>query len=361
VLRLCRAAGLVQFGHVAVDGTKLKANASRHKAMSYGRMKTAEPALAAEVEGWLARANEIDASLSMTKAKAGELKDRRAMNWGLNRPVDKPSTSHFSILDGDGNVEFDLGDDRFLYVFSSYAESTPPVKIMALRDGAATDVTREDAFRPVVERRLTASMRACFEQSTAGVCAGALGNAALLGYFPAALELMTLEEIDRQMEDYFLDCDDSTACKGKKRFQDFAEAAAWRLQNWGYKTRAVLDDKVNAFARELASAKDGYAPAHADPDTEFSCNMGPLTFEYDPAKGKALVRGYEFGCNFGAATVLKDSLVVDLLCSGEADFWLDRHVYERDGEALMSLSVSGALDEGATRLDKCPAKSVSQP
>ena len=51
-----------------------------------------------------ARANEIDASLSMKKAKAGELEDRRAMNRGLNRPVDKPSTSHFSILDGDGNV-----------------------------------------------------------------------------------------------------------------------------------------------------------------------------------------------------------------------------------------------------------------
>ena len=50
VLRLCRAAGLVELGHVAVDGTKLKANASRHKAMSYGRMKSAEPALAAEVE-----------------------------------------------------------------------------------------------------------------------------------------------------------------------------------------------------------------------------------------------------------------------------------------------------------------------
>jgi len=60
VLRLCRAAGLVQFAHVAVDETKLKANASRHKAMSYGRMKTAEPALAAEVEGWLDRARETD-------------------------------------------------------------------------------------------------------------------------------------------------------------------------------------------------------------------------------------------------------------------------------------------------------------
>ncbi len=60
VLRLCRAAGLVQFAHVAVDGTKLKANTSRHKAMSQGRMKTAEPALAAEVEGWLDQARETD-------------------------------------------------------------------------------------------------------------------------------------------------------------------------------------------------------------------------------------------------------------------------------------------------------------
>ncbi|KST56624.1 transposase [Methylobacterium sp. GXS13] len=62
VLRLCRAAGLVQFAHVAVDGTKVKANASRHKAMSYGRMKTAEPGLAAEVDAWLEQAGEADAA-----------------------------------------------------------------------------------------------------------------------------------------------------------------------------------------------------------------------------------------------------------------------------------------------------------
>lgn len=43
VLRLCGAAGLVAFAHMAVDGTKLKANASRHKAMSYGRMDTSHP------------------------------------------------------------------------------------------------------------------------------------------------------------------------------------------------------------------------------------------------------------------------------------------------------------------------------
>lgn len=61
-LRLCRAAGLVQFAHVAVDGTKVKANASRNKAMSHGRMKTAESALATELDAWLEQAREADAA-----------------------------------------------------------------------------------------------------------------------------------------------------------------------------------------------------------------------------------------------------------------------------------------------------------
>ena len=39
VLELCRKAGLVKLGHVALDSTKVRANASRHKAMSYGRMR----------------------------------------------------------------------------------------------------------------------------------------------------------------------------------------------------------------------------------------------------------------------------------------------------------------------------------
>src|ERR1700747_2047528 len=42
VLKLCRAAGLVKLGHVALDGTKIQANASAHKAMSYGHMREAE-------------------------------------------------------------------------------------------------------------------------------------------------------------------------------------------------------------------------------------------------------------------------------------------------------------------------------
>jgi transposase len=60
VLQLCQSAGLVKLGHVAVDGTKVKANASRHKAMSYGRMKQAEPKLAAQVNAWLRQAEAAD-------------------------------------------------------------------------------------------------------------------------------------------------------------------------------------------------------------------------------------------------------------------------------------------------------------
>lgn len=59
-LRLCRRAGLVRLGRVALDGTKVKANASRHKAMSYGRMAEREAALEAEVARILAEAEAID-------------------------------------------------------------------------------------------------------------------------------------------------------------------------------------------------------------------------------------------------------------------------------------------------------------
>jgi transposase len=59
-LRLCREAGLVELGHVALDGTKIKANASKHKAMSYSRMKEAEPVLTKTVEEWMSQAHGAD-------------------------------------------------------------------------------------------------------------------------------------------------------------------------------------------------------------------------------------------------------------------------------------------------------------
>jgi transposase len=60
VLQLCEAAGLVKLGHVALDGTKIKANASKHKAMSYERMCAKELELEAEVARLLEQAQQVD-------------------------------------------------------------------------------------------------------------------------------------------------------------------------------------------------------------------------------------------------------------------------------------------------------------
>lgn len=60
ILALCKKAGLVKMGHVAVDGTKVKANASKHKAMSYDRMQDKEKFLGAQMEALFAEAERID-------------------------------------------------------------------------------------------------------------------------------------------------------------------------------------------------------------------------------------------------------------------------------------------------------------
>ena len=60
VVRLAREMGLVKLGTIAVDGTKVKANASRHKAMSYGHMIKAEAELKAQIAALLDRAKSAD-------------------------------------------------------------------------------------------------------------------------------------------------------------------------------------------------------------------------------------------------------------------------------------------------------------
>jgi transposase len=61
VLTMCSKAGLVKLGHVSLDGTKVQANASKHKAMSYERMCSEEKRLREVVRGWFAEAERIDA------------------------------------------------------------------------------------------------------------------------------------------------------------------------------------------------------------------------------------------------------------------------------------------------------------
>ena len=62
VVKLAQEMGLVKLGTVAIDGTKIKANASRHKAMSYERMQQTEAELKAQIDALLERAKTADAA-----------------------------------------------------------------------------------------------------------------------------------------------------------------------------------------------------------------------------------------------------------------------------------------------------------
>ena len=61
ILRLCQKAGMVSLGHVALDGTKVQANASKHKAMSHERMLRAEKQLQQEINALMRKAEILDA------------------------------------------------------------------------------------------------------------------------------------------------------------------------------------------------------------------------------------------------------------------------------------------------------------
>src|SRR5438874_11470705 len=71
-LQLCQAAGLVKLGHVALDGTKKQPNASKHKAMSYGRLGEAEEKQKVQIQDLPERADAVDA--------AGEEKEVRGQS-----------------------------------------------------------------------------------------------------------------------------------------------------------------------------------------------------------------------------------------------------------------------------------------
>ena len=82
VLRLCREAGIAKLGHVALDGTKVKANASKRKAMSYARMKDEEPKLAALVEEMLKDAQAKD---DAEDAEHGTLRGDELPAWAAKK------------------------------------------------------------------------------------------------------------------------------------------------------------------------------------------------------------------------------------------------------------------------------------
>ena len=118
VLALCQQAGLVKLGHVALDGTKVRANASRHKAMSYGRMKEKEAQLVGEVEELLRRAQEVDDEEDRRygQSKRGdELPHELAFREGRLEKIREAVTMVEKAIDNVGAVPKEVSADAGYY------------------------------------------------------------------------------------------------------------------------------------------------------------------------------------------------------------------------------------------------------
>ncbi|EQD74422.1 transposase IS4 family protein [mine drainage metagenome] len=72
-VRLARTMGLAKLGNVALDGTKVLSNTSKHKAMSYGRMQEEEVRLKSEIDSWIKKAEEEDSREAGASAESGTL------------------------------------------------------------------------------------------------------------------------------------------------------------------------------------------------------------------------------------------------------------------------------------------------
>ncbi|HEX8583960.1 MAG TPA: hypothetical protein VF680_06075 [Allosphingosinicella sp.] len=110
-----------------------------------------------------------------------------------------------SDWDGDGEVDFFVTDDAFLYAFSSYAGSLPPPMILNIIDGVAENVSDRPAFRPIFEQALARAETGCAEGEN-GHCAAYAAAAARLGAFDTAWEKV-LKHHDAKRRDW------PSACK----------------------------------------------------------------------------------------------------------------------------------------------------
>ena len=118
VLRLCMEANLVRLGHVSIDGTKVKANASRHKAMSYERMKKKMDRLRGEVRTMLEEAERVDeeedaiygdrSGMEMPEELSDPVKRREFIEKAMKALEGSPSEGDDAPSDDKGTLGRDL-------------------------------------------------------------------------------------------------------------------------------------------------------------------------------------------------------------------------------------------------------------
>jgi hypothetical protein len=161
--------GLVRLGHVALDGTKVAANASVHKAMSYGRMQETEKRLAAEVSDWLTQAEARDAEEDRTHG--GDRRGDEMPDWVANKAMleaeakqpppddeDEPGPSSGMTKSGKPQRGPDGGPpDRAQRNFTDPDSRIQPPRSKAVIAGYNAQIAVDGAHQIIVAQRLQTS------------------------------------------------------------------------------------------------------------------------------------------------------------------------------------------------------------
>jgi len=159
-----RAAGLGKLGRVAIDGTKIRANTSRHKAMSYGRMDQAEAQLEAEIAEILSKLEAVNESEDETHGDGdgggglpAELQTRqrrvekiRAVRKQLaaERGVTLKASSQKSFADPDANMMM-TGEGSLQYCYNAQVAASEDGVIVASE--VTTSALDKQQLVPMVE------------------------------------------------------------------------------------------------------------------------------------------------------------------------------------------------------------------
>ena len=128
ILRLCQEAGLVKLGHVALNGTKVRANASKQKARNYGRMKKKKEELEKEIEALLKNAEAVDKEEDKECGKGKK-------GWDLPDELKRRETRMVKIKEAMKVLEDEARQQE--------SESHKPAKAAA-NEAPSTPATRQD-------------------------------------------------------------------------------------------------------------------------------------------------------------------------------------------------------------------------
>lgn len=218
----------------------------------------------------------------------------------------------------------------------------PPPRILSLRNGEFTDVTREARYQKYLRSELikTLSTSENSNVSTDGQVAGLLAAAANVGAYHQVLRGMAPSILERQPDEVGKTCNPPD-CNVKREFGTVAESIETRLAAWGYDIDRHLDQPTIGFFAKLASAK-GYGSHIAT--YENSCANVPTSFKF-AADRYVSMSGYEMSCEFGQATIIDDAALAVGLCSGEGMYWWSNYYFKTYSGGLKMISWNEDLTE----------------